>query len=75
LDKPCCLKQYRSTTFGLTGGGLGCHFWVNGLVQSRRVYSESEAISYLEPSPETQVEFDDPSDASRVGTVFVMMIP
>jgi hypothetical protein len=55
LTKPCCLKQYKSTTFGLTGGGLGCHFWVNGLVQSRRVYSEPEAIAYLEPSPETQV--------------------
>jgi hypothetical protein len=53
--KPCCMKAYQSTTFGLAGGGLGCLFWVNGLVQSRRVYSDEEAVAYLKPSPETQV--------------------
>lgn len=51
---PCCLKSYSSTSLG-TGAGLGCHFWVNGLVQSRRVYSNDEAVEYLKPSPETEV--------------------
>jgi hypothetical protein len=59
--KPCCLKAYQSTTFGLSGGGLGCHFWVNGLVQSRRVFSDEEAVAYLKPSPETQVSDPPPS--------------
>ena len=51
---PCCLRSYSSSSLG-TGGGLGCHFWVNGLVQSRRVFSNDEAITYLKPSPDTEV--------------------
>lgn len=63
--KPCCLKSYQSTTFSLAGGGLGCHFWVNGLVQSRRVYSDEEAVAYLKPSPETQVSHNLPGGMGR----------
>jgi hypothetical protein len=54
-DQPCCLKTFQSTAFNLAGSGVGCHQWVNGLIQSRRVYSKDEAWKYIKPSPETKV--------------------
>lgn len=56
VDNACCLKKYVGTakSGSLTGAGLGCHFFTNGLIQSRRVYSNDEAKLYLKPTPETQ---------------------
>mmetsp|Transcript_14867 Transcript_14867/g.22359 ORF Transcript_14867/g.22359 Transcript_14867/m.22359 type:complete len:848 (+) Transcript_14867:86-2629(+) len=52
--EPCCLASFESSAFGVKGSGVGCHQWVNGLVQPRRVFSNDEAKQYIKPSPETK---------------------
>jgi hypothetical protein len=46
---PCCLRVFHSYSFNLHGSGLGCVQWVPGLVQTRRVYSDEEALATLGP--------------------------
>lgn len=46
---PCCPRMFRSPTFNLHGSALGCIQWIPGLVQTRRVYSDEEALTTLGP--------------------------
>jgi hypothetical protein len=50
---PCCLLS--STSPLVTATGIGCQFFVAGLVQSRRVFSEEEALNDLIAKTGTKV--------------------
>jgi hypothetical protein len=52
---PCCLLS--STSPLVTATGIGCQFFVSGLVQSRRVFSEEEALNDLLAETGTKVPF------------------
>jgi hypothetical protein len=49
---PCCLKSFYSPQFGMKGSGMGCHQWINGIIQTRRLYSMEEARKYIVASPQ-----------------------
>lgn len=49
---PCCLKSFNAPSFAMKGQGLGCVQWVGGLVQTRKVFSDAEAVAYLSPTKE-----------------------
>ena len=55
---PCCLSSFQSSTMG-SGVGMGCHAWVNGLIQRRRVYNMDEAYKHIRESPRQMVSVED----------------
>lgn len=61
---PCCLLT--STAPLVTAIGIGCQFFVAGLVQSKRVFSEQEALTGLLASTSTKVMLYPPSYFSHI---------